>query len=107
MAELVGAAEETPLGKAPRFDRIPAEVVLLAAQTKPHVILDVLNRLLALHELQNMEETTILIPKSATANTLPVFTPIRLLNSMGKLYEKLIKERLEVAINDGGGLSEQ
>lgn len=51
--------------------------------------------------------TVSLIPKSVLANATPAVEPICLLNSMGKLYERLMKKRLEVAIDEAGGLNER
>lgn len=105
--ELMEAADKTPIKKATGSGGIFPETVMLTSKVVPLRNLDVLNRLLSQEFTLVWKKAMVtLIPKNVSADVSPSFRPICLLDSIGKLYERLIKERLESAINDGGGLNE-
>lgn len=107
--ELSDAVGSTRLGGAPGPDHIPPEAVRAVAEIAPRAVLSIMNHLLERQEFPAVwkEATVVLIRKKIPQNSPPAYRPICLLNSLGKLYEKLIKGRLESQIEENGGFNDR
>ena len=86
-------------GKNPGLDGIPNEVVRLIAKKNPQMLISVFNKCLEegiFPDRWKIQEL-VLIPKStqATAADPSSFRPLGIIDSMGKLFEKLILNRME------------
>lgn len=109
--ELLKAAEQIKSGKAPGPDRIPPEAVRVAVGVIPLFFLEVFNRLLREQKFPVIwkEASVSLIwkGKSTDASCPSSFRPICLLSTVGKLFERLIRDRLERELEQKGGLSDR
>ncbi|KAL0271398.1 UNVERIFIED_CONTAM: hypothetical protein PYX00_008499 [Menopon gallinae] len=106
--ELQTAIKRSGTKKAPGPDGIPAAVVKKMTEAEPINTLNMLNALLARGEFPNIWKTArvILIPKPRKSpEEDQKFRPICLLDEWGKLYERLVRARLEEALEQGGGLA--
>lgn len=103
MDELLEAMININTNKAPGPDQIPPLVVRETILTIPQTILDLMNTLLKrlIVPKEWKEARVALIPKTAKKPNEPVaYRPICLLNSFGKLYEKMILKRLLTEIDE-------
>nr|CAI5829037.1 unnamed protein product [Callosobruchus analis] len=109
LKELEGAAGKLKSGKAPGPDRIPSEVVKDLVLSAPHVLLGLFNKLLAQQKFpeQWKKANVILLSKSGKPTELASssYRPICLLDTVGKLFEIMIRQRLILEIEKAGGLS--
>nr|CAI5853259.1 unnamed protein product [Callosobruchus analis] len=107
LKELEGAGK-LKSGKAPGPDRIPPEVVKDLVLSAPHVLLGLFNKLLAQQKFpeQWKKANVILLSKSGKPTELASsYRPICLLDTVGKLFEIMIRQRLILEIEKAGGLS--
>ncbi|XP_023310320.1 uncharacterized protein LOC108917090 [Anoplophora glabripennis] len=108
--ELLRAVENIKNGKAPGVDGIPPEAVKEAVKAVPDWMLFVFNELLRTQKFPVDWKVAklILLPKGKSAMEGPSgYRPICLLNTLSKLYEVLIKSRLESELEVNGGFSDQ
>lgn len=107
--ELDKAAEQIKHGKAPGPDRIPPEAVKLAVKIIPLILLEILNNLLGRQEFPEIWKTASvsLIWKGGIIELPSSFRPICMLSMIGKFYERLIKDRIELEVEQKSGLSER
>lgn len=105
--ELLEAAEKTRPNKSPGPDQVPPKIVKEAVLEAPQFILQALNMLLKKGEFPSIwkEGRVVLIPKPKKAGQEQKYRPICLLNTFGKLYERLITKRLADELNDKNILS--
>lgn len=105
--ELLQAVSRIKLGKAPGPDHLTAEAVRIIAEEIPDVLLKVLNTLLLQQSFPAKwkEATVVLLWKGKPMDSSSAFRPICLISILGKLYERVIKCRLEQELNRNGGLS--
>lgn len=82
-------------GKAPGLDGIPAEAIKETGKVAGEWLLEVMNRLLSKQTFPNSWKTAklVLIPNGNPGDDK--YRSICLLNSISKLYESLMKQRLE------------
>nr|CAH7755103.1 unnamed protein product [Callosobruchus chinensis] len=108
-SELVFALHKMKRGKAPGPDGVPIEAVAIAAEVSPACLLRYLNEILADQDLPAEWKLArlVLIPKAANQNGEIKRRPICILNSIAKLFEAIIKHRLEGNIEVNGGLSQR
>ncbi|XP_043642426.1 uncharacterized protein LOC122612710 [Drosophila teissieri] len=93
--ELQRAAKTLNRRKAPGPDNVPAEVLTVIAENRPQILLDMY-----------IQQRLVLISKGKGDPLTPSdYRPLCMLNTAGKLLEKMIKPRLSAAIERGGGLS--
>ena len=106
--ELLAMNQQIRVGKAPGADRITPEVVKLTVLAHVDVVLSVMNGLLLTQRFPTQWKTaTIALIEKKTAPGSPLsYRPICMLSSLGKLFERLIKHRLEEELKEKGGLSE-
>lgn len=105
--ELKEAVDTIKNKRAPGLDKIPPEAVKIAVKEAAVEILAVLNRL---QQEQNFPRTwkeakVVLAWKGKDMEQASSYRPICLINVLAKLYEKMVKTRLERAIEDKGGLA--
>lgn len=108
--ELRSAARSLKNNKAPGPDGIPAEVFKELANKRPETLLKMYNSCLreGIFPTAWKEQKLVLISKGKGDPQLPSsYRPLCMLDTAGKLLERLIKPRLEDAIRIGGGLSER
>lgn len=108
--ELQLAARSLKAGKAPGPDGIPAETLKVIALHRPRMLLDMYNACLAESVFPERwkKQMLTLISKGKGNPTEPsAYRPLCMLDSAGKLLEKLIKGRLKTAVESSGGLSDR
>lgn len=110
MEELLEAARSLKLNKAPGPDGIPNAAVKVAVETSPKVFLETMKRCLELGQFPDCwkRQKLVLIPKPGKARDGPSsYRPICLLDTLGKLFEKIILRRLTKLTEGDNGLSEK
>lgn len=108
--ELSIAASGLKNNKAPGPDGIPVEVMKEVASTRPQFLLKMYNCCLkeGLFPETWKTQRLVLIRKGEGDPLSPsTYRPLCMLNTAGKLLERLLKSRLAEAIQTGGGLSER
>ena len=106
--EIRVAAEKIKTGKAPGPDRIPPDVVKEMIRTVPQLVTEALNGMLNEQKFPTQWKLAklILIHKAGKPFDSPSgYRPLCLVDAMAKLYEHLIKTRLEHEIHENEGLS--
>jgi hypothetical protein len=110
MDELLEAARSLKLNKAPGPDGIPNAAVKAAVKTYPKVFLESMNRCLEIGQFPDCwkRQKLVLLPKPGKAAGVPSsYRPICLLDTLGKLFEKIILQRLTKFAEGENGLSEK
>uniref|UniRef100_A0A2S2P488 Reverse transcriptase domain-containing protein n=1 Tax=Schizaphis graminum TaxID=13262 RepID=A0A2S2P488_SCHGA len=110
MAEVTEAISKIPLGKAPGPDGIPDMVIKEIAARKPQTLCRIFNLCLKHGSFPKTWKTAklVLLRKGDKPLEQPSsYRPICLLNTVGKLFERIIKRRLETYLESIGGLSER
>lgn len=106
--ELETAIKNMKNGKAPGPDRIPPEAIKELVEHEPNLVLRILNDLLRKQEfpkLWKLARVILLLKNGKSIEQASAFRPICLLDTMGKLYEMLLRERLEQELAGRNGLS--
>lgn len=106
--ELKAAAKSLKSNKAPGPDGVPAEVLKVIAAERPSILLKMYNNCLkeGCFPARWKTQKLTLISKGKGDPTQPsAYRPLCMLDSAGKLFEKLIKMRLNSAVESAGGLS--
>lgn len=108
LEELHKTAERIKTKRAPGPDHLPPEAIKLAVTEIPQFFLKVFNDLLIRQEFPRAwkEASVVLIWKGKPINNASAFRPICLLSALGKLFEQLVKQRLELEIEEKGGISD-
>ncbi|XP_046481057.1 uncharacterized protein [Neodiprion pinetum] len=110
VAELVSAAKKLGRGKAPGLDGIPNEALAVVVEHSPDLLLATFNECLTKREFPESwkRQKLVLLPKGPVEEGgLQKYRPISLLDTTGKLMERLIHARLDAALHDAGGLAER
>lgn len=107
--EVEQAANEMKTGKAPGPDGVPQEVISALAKRHPRYISEVMNVVIKRGAIPSewKEARVVLLLKEKKEGKEAAYRPICLINSLAKLFEKLINKRLLEEIEERGGLSEQ
>lgn len=106
--ELQKAAKTMRNRKAPGPDGIPVEILKMVSERHPDVLLNMYNECLMEGQFPEQWKTArlALIGKGkGDPNTASAYRPLCMLDTAGKLYEKLLKQRMLDAIAMAGGLS--
>ena len=106
--ELLQACDKLRPKKAPGPDGVPAEAVKLFTKHQPKIVCQVFDKLFKVGEYPASWKTSklVLLRKGNKPLTEPTsFRPICLLDSIGKLYEQVISERLKQALKCYGDLN--
>lgn len=106
--ELARAIQALKSGKSPGIDGIPPDALKQLGSEAQGWTLKMLNQLLAnqIFPAEWKIAKLILIPKGLPSAENPKYRPICLLNTINKVYESMVRSRLEDEIERGGGLSE-
>lgn len=109
--ELRTAARQLKMNTAPGLDRVPNEVLKVITDARPQILLQLYNRCLVegIFPCRWKRARLVLIKKGDRPPNEPTsYRPLCLLDCTGKLFEKVIDNRLRVALEneDGNGLSE-
>lgn len=108
--DLETAARSLKNGKAPGPDGVPAEIIKIVAAKHPELFLNMYNACLqkGFFPTSWKNARLVLIDKGkGEPNSPSSFRPLCMLDTAGKLYEKLLKARLLQAIQDAGDLSDK
>ena len=104
MSELKLAAMRLVLGRVPGPHGIPNEVLRATIREKPQLILDLLNTCLETSHFpkQWKRQKLILIPKGKNKDpkTPSSWRPLCMLDSTGKLYERMILNCVQLELDD-------
>lgn len=108
LEELNQAAEAIKNGKAPGPDGVPNEVIKLIAILQPNLLLNMFNKciLSGVFSARWKRAKLVLIDKGKGDRlTAAAYRPLCMLDTTGKLFEKLLKRRIQAHIAEAGGLS--
>jgi Reverse transcriptase (RNA-dependent DNA polymerase)/Endonuclease-reverse transcriptase len=108
-AEVLAAADRIKIGKAPGPDGIPPVVVRMFLRVQTRAATALMNCLFekGLFPEEWKRASLVLIPKPKKKETdAATYRPICLLDVMGKVYERLVLNRLDRDMEEGGGLSD-
>lgn len=106
--ELSQATSKLKTGKAYGPDGIPPEAVKLLINEVPQMTLKVVNRQINNKAFPSAwkESRLVLLPKPGRPlDSADAYRPLCLVNAMAKVYEHLLKIRIEEQINASGGLA--
>lgn len=106
--EITLAAKRMKNGKAPGPDAVPVEVVRALVEVEPRYLLGVMKRLLARQEFPKEWKTAKVVFLQKSGKQIDHSTslrPICVLNAVVKLYEHLIRGRLELEVKERGGFA--
>ena len=107
-AELTEAASLMRSGSAPGPDGVPTEVLKVVASTCPSILLNMYNRCLregVFCRRWKLQRLTLISKGKGIPGTPSAYRPLCMLDTAGKLLERLLKPRLVAAVADAGGLS--
>ena len=106
--EMEAAVARSKNKKAPGPDGIPAEILKAAAESDPQLLLETINEQWKKGQFPQewKKARLVLIEKATEEKADKKYRPICLLNSISKLYERLIKGRLEKELERKGDLHE-
>ena len=95
-------------GKAPGPDGIPMEVIQLVTKERPELLVRIYNNVLRNAAFPQAWKTArlVLIEKPGRTDESISYRPICLLDSLSKVLEKILRDRLLKEIDERGGLSE-
>lgn len=108
--ELREAAGKLRMNKSPGPDAIPAEVIKEIALRRPEIMLRMYNTCLKeaiFPEIWKRQLLVLISKGKGNPGTPSAYRPLCMLDTAGKLYEILLKPRLNEAISRRGGLSER
>lgn len=108
--ELQEAKGRLKYGKAPGPDNIPNEVVREVIEAWPELLLATYNVCLrngVFHRRWKMQKLVLLRKGDKPLGEPSSYRPICLLDNLGKLFERLLLQRLEKHVESNGGLSER
>ena len=109
LQELNTIAEKLKPGKAPGPDHIPSQAIKEAIKRHPDIFLLAMNNALKEQRFPKKWKlaNVVLIPKQGKPlSESSSFRPICLLDCVGKVYETLIRNRIECELEENDGLSE-
>lgn len=108
MAELEAAVCTFKPRKAPGPDGLPAEIWRVVFRVKPDLLLGMYNACLSAGVFPKRWKVArlVLVGKGKGDPELPsYYRPLCMLDTAGKVLEKMLRSRLQSAIENGGGLS--
>nr|AMS38363.1 hypothetical protein [Bactrocera tryoni] len=108
--ELLAIAKKIKNTKAPGLDGIPNRALKEAISSKPQLFAKMYNACIKEEVFPDSwkVQRLVLLPKPKKPPEEPSsYRPLCMLDTMGKVYESIIRNRLELAIQKAGGLSER
>lgn len=106
--ELSLAVGTLKAGKAPGPDGIPTEVLRVIAKERPNVLLNMYNACLlegVFPKIWKKQQLTLISKGKGNPERAEAYRPLCMLDTAGKLLERMIKPRLAAAVNNARGLS--
>ncbi|KAJ8964370.1 hypothetical protein NQ317_003015 [Molorchus minor] len=106
--ELRVAAEGIKKRKAPGLDGIPPEAVIETVKDQPKLILGVLNGMLKRQEFPErwkVAKLVLIMKEGKPVESASAYRPICLIDTLAKLYERLIRNRLDKELEERGNLA--
>lgn len=106
--ELEEAASHMEARKAPGLDNITSEMVKMVVEEIPEIVLAAMNTCLTRQEFLKewKKASLVLIPKpKKNPGEDTTYRPLCLLNSLNKIFERFIEQRLRVEVEAKNGLS--
>lgn len=107
--EMHSAVQSLGNRKAPGPDGIPVEIYKIIVAEHPLILLNMYNTCLlaGVFPKRWKVQKLVLIDKGKGPPITPSsFRPLCMLDNAGKIYEKLLRKRIRIAIEEAGGLSE-
>lgn len=108
--ELQNAVRTMKNNKAPGPDGIPVEALKVAVRHCPHLLLDMYNSCLKMGSFPKkwkLQRLVLISKGKGDPNSPSAYRPLCLLDTAGKLLEKLLKPRLDRAVQYSAGLSDR
>lgn len=108
--DLNAAASTLKNSKAPGPDGIPAEVLKLIAVERSQMLLNMYNACLVegvFPEVWKRQKLVLISKGKGDPKAPSAYRPLCMLDTAGKLFERMIKPRISAAINNAGGLSDR
>lgn len=108
--ELTQAAKTLKNKKAAGPDGIPVEALKVIVKARPQLLLSLYNKCLSegvFPEIWKVQRLVLISKGKGTPGTPAAYRPLCMLDTAGKLLEKMLKYRLVMEIENSGGLSEQ
>lgn len=105
--ELESAAKSIKGAKAPGLDKIPPEAIKMVAEDLPEWLLGVINSLLTTQTFPDrwkMARVALILKGGKPPELSSSYRPICMLNTISKLFEILIRNRLNEELDQRGGL---
>ncbi|CAI6376028.1 unnamed protein product [Macrosiphum euphorbiae] len=97
MEEIVEAGRSLPRAKAPGPDGVPDEVLRVIVQIRPDLLLNTFNECVKtgiFFESWKIATLVLLRKRDKPLDQPSSYTPLCLINSIGKLFERLLKVRI-------------
>ncbi|GJQ74571.1 hypothetical protein Trydic_g21432 [Trypoxylus dichotomus] len=94
--------------RAPGPDNITNEILKLVYQHSPHLLLDMYNECLAAGVFPTrwkVARLVLITKKQGDPDDPSTYRPLCMLDTAGKVLERLIRTRLQAVMEDAGGLS--
>lgn len=108
--EIDNAIRNMKTGKSPGPDGIPAEALLEVHKLSPEIIRGIMNNLARegkFPENWKVARLVLVWKGKIPFDSASSQRPICLINTLGKLYETLIRDRLAISIDEGEGLADR
>lgn len=108
IGELLEAGTQLQSGKSPGPDNIPNEIIRVVMEVWPELLLETFNSCLnkGVFHIRWKRQSLVLLRKGEKPLSEPSsYRPISLLDTIGKLFERMLLRRLEAHIAENGGLS--
>ena len=108
LEELTTAVGGVKMRKAPGPDGVPAEVLAVIAKERPQILLRMYNKCLrngVFPKIWKVQNLVLISKGKGDPQRASSYRPLCLLDTAGKVLERLIKPRLSRAIEEAGGLS--
>ncbi len=108
--EILAIAGKIKSSKAPGIDGIPNRALKEAMNLKPHIFAKMYNACLKEGIFPDpwKVQRLVLLPKpNQPPEEASSYRPLCMLDTIGKVYESIVRNRLELAIQKAGGLSER
>ena len=109
--ELLNASGTMKNRKSRGPDGIPVEVLKIVAGVAPEVLLNMFNSCLmegTFHQSWKQQKLVLIAKKKDGDPQLPSsYRPLCMLDTAGKLYEKLLRARLRESVDNAGGLHDR
>ncbi|XP_043064773.1 uncharacterized protein LOC122320680 [Drosophila ficusphila] len=107
-AEVLAEVKRIKVEKAPGPDMIPNKALKIIMTERLEIFVRLFNACFAQRTFPEAWKMRglVLLPKGNQNDNLAAYRPLCILNTVAKIYERLICNRIEVALSEGPGLSQ-